>query len=94
MHISSGGLSPTQRIQLGPSYQLSYAERIKREVGITDIAVGLITEAEQIEGIIVVTGQSGCYQPLYASYYITRVGHMVRCRTTGRASINAAAILA
>jgi 2,4-dienoyl-CoA reductase-like NADH-dependent reductase (Old Yellow Enzyme family) len=53
MHVSSGGLSPLQKITAGPNYQVPFAARIKRETGLTTIAVGLITEAEQAEAILV-----------------------------------------
>ena len=52
MDVSSGGNDPNQKIQLGPGYQVPFAERIKREVGIPVMAVGLITEAEQAEAIV------------------------------------------
>lgn len=50
--VSSGGLSPLQQIPLGPGYQVPFAERIRRETGLTTIAVGLITEPEQAEAIV------------------------------------------
>lgn len=51
--VSTGGNSPLQRItNLGPSYQVPFAERIRREVGIPTGAVGLITEPEQADEII------------------------------------------
>jgi len=49
---SSGGLSPEQKVQAGPGYQVPFAERIRREVGIATGAVGLITDAEQANGIL------------------------------------------
>jgi len=52
IHVSSGGVSPQQAITLGAGYQVPFAERIKAEVGLPTIAVGLITEAEQAESII------------------------------------------
>ena len=52
IHVSSGGVSPTQQIKLGPGYQVPFAARVKREVGLPTIAVGLITEPEQAEAII------------------------------------------
>ena len=52
IHVSSGGVSPQQAIKLGPGYQVPFAQRVKSEVGITTIAVGLITEPEQAEAII------------------------------------------
>ena len=52
IHVSSGGVSPQQKIPLGPGYQVPFAQRVKAEVGLPTIAVGLITEAEQAEAII------------------------------------------
>ncbi|MDQ6640010.1 MAG: glycerol-3-phosphate responsive antiterminator, partial [Pseudomonadota bacterium] len=52
IHVSSGGVSPQQAIKLGPGYQVPFAQRVKAEVGLPTIAVGLITEAEQAESII------------------------------------------
>ena len=54
---SSGGISPAQRIPVGPGYQVPFAEAIKREAEVTAVAVGLITEATQAETIIA-TGQA------------------------------------
>jgi len=52
LHVSSGGVSPKQQIVAAPGYQVPFAERLKREVGLPTIAVGLITEPEQAEAII------------------------------------------
>jgi len=52
IHVSSGGVSPAQQIPLVPGYQLPHAERVKRETGLTTIAVGLITEPAQAEAVI------------------------------------------
>ncbi len=52
IHVSSGGVSPQQKIPLVPGYQVPHAAQVKREVGIPTIAVGLITEAEQAEAIL------------------------------------------
>ena len=52
IHVTTGGLSPAQAIKLGPGYQVPYAQRVKAEVGLPTIAVGLITEPEQAEAII------------------------------------------
>lgn len=49
---SSGGVSPLQKIALGPGYQVQFAEAIKRETGLPTIAVGLITEAKHAEEIV------------------------------------------
>ncbi|MDB5765140.1 MAG: oxidoreductase [Herminiimonas sp.] len=52
LDVSSGGLSPLQSIPVEPNYQVPFAARLKSEVGLPTIAVGLITEAEQAENII------------------------------------------
>src|ERR1700724_1234940 len=49
---SSGGVSPLQKIPLGPGYQVPFARAIKEAVGVTTIAVGLITEARHAEAIV------------------------------------------
>ena len=49
---SSGGLSPQQKIPMAPGYQVPFAERIRRETGVSTGAVGLITSAEQADAII------------------------------------------
>jgi 2,4-dienoyl-CoA reductase-like NADH-dependent reductase (Old Yellow Enzyme family) len=50
--VSSGGVSPLQKIPLGPGYQVPFAESIKQATGVTTMAVGLITEARQAEEIV------------------------------------------
>jgi 2,4-dienoyl-CoA reductase-like NADH-dependent reductase (Old Yellow Enzyme family) len=52
IHVSTGGISPQQQIPLEPGYQVPHARRIKAEVGLPTIAVGLITEASQAEAIV------------------------------------------
>lgn len=52
IHVSSGGISPLQKIPAQPGYQVAFAARIKRETGLPTIAVGLITDAHQADAII------------------------------------------
>jgi 2,4-dienoyl-CoA reductase-like NADH-dependent reductase (Old Yellow Enzyme family) len=52
MHVSSGGLTPAQKIPIGPSYQVPLARAVKGAVKIPVVAVGLITEYEQAEAIV------------------------------------------
>jgi 2,4-dienoyl-CoA reductase-like NADH-dependent reductase (Old Yellow Enzyme family) len=52
IHVSSGGISPTQQIPLGPSYQVPLARAVKVATGMPVIAVGLISEFEQAEAIV------------------------------------------
>lgn len=49
---SSGGNVPNANIPVGPSYQIPFAEKIKKEANILTGGVGLITSAEQAEEII------------------------------------------
>ncbi len=49
---SSGGIIPGVKIPAGPGYQVPFADRIRREAGISTGAVGLITTPEQAEGIV------------------------------------------
>jgi 2,4-dienoyl-CoA reductase-like NADH-dependent reductase (Old Yellow Enzyme family) len=50
--VSSGGLSPLQKIAIGPGYQVPFAQAVKDAAGVNTMAVGLITEAQQAEQII------------------------------------------
>ena len=49
---SSGGLVPHAKIELGPGYQVPFAEAVRRDAGIATAAVGLITEPQQAEEIV------------------------------------------
>jgi NADPH2 dehydrogenase len=50
--VSSGGISPLQKIPIGPGYQVPLAEGVKKATGLTTFSVGLITEAKQAEEIV------------------------------------------
>ena len=52
IHVSSGGVSPQQKIPVGPGYQVAFAAHIRRETGLPTIAVGMITDPTQAESII------------------------------------------
>ena len=49
---SSAGLSIQQKIEIGPGYQVPFAERIRRESGVMTGAVGMITTPAQCEEIL------------------------------------------
>ena len=57
LHVSSGGNSPLQQIDIGPGYQVGFADFIRQRVDMPVIAVGMITDAFQAETIIR-TGQA------------------------------------
>ncbi len=50
--VSSGGISPAQKIPLGPGYQVPLARAIRRATSIATMAVGLITTPKQAERIV------------------------------------------
>jgi 2,4-dienoyl-CoA reductase-like NADH-dependent reductase (Old Yellow Enzyme family) len=50
---SSGGTVPEQSITVEPLYQVPFSRRIRDEVGIPTMAVGLITTPEQAESVLV-----------------------------------------
>jgi 2,4-dienoyl-CoA reductase-like NADH-dependent reductase (Old Yellow Enzyme family) len=71
LHISSGGVSPLQKIPLGPGYQVFLAEAVKAAVGLPTIAVGLITDADQAEAIVA-TGRADAVAIARAMLYNPR----------------------
>ncbi|CAN7245268.1 NADH:flavin oxidoreductase/NADH oxidase [Caballeronia sp. LjRoot34] len=50
--VSSGGISPLQKITVGAGYQVPFAQAVKDATGVNTFAVGLITDARQAEEII------------------------------------------
>ncbi len=70
IHVSSGGVSPQQKIALGAGYQVPFARQIRAASGLTTFAVGLITEPQQAETIlqagdadIIALARAFLYQP-------------------------------
>jgi 2,4-dienoyl-CoA reductase-like NADH-dependent reductase (Old Yellow Enzyme family) len=79
---SAGGAVPDVTIPIAPGYQVPFAERVRRDVGIATGAVGLLTEPAQADAIVR-GGQADCvllaremlrdpYWPLHAA---TALGH-------------------
>jgi 2,4-dienoyl-CoA reductase-like NADH-dependent reductase (Old Yellow Enzyme family) len=52
INVSSGGATPTQKIPVGPGYQVPLARAVRAASGLPTIAVGLITGFEQAEEIV------------------------------------------
>jgi 2,4-dienoyl-CoA reductase-like NADH-dependent reductase (Old Yellow Enzyme family) len=52
IHVSSGGMTPAQKIPVGPSYQVPLARAVKATTRLPIIAVGLITDFDQAEAIV------------------------------------------
>ncbi|MGN6458005.1 MAG: NADH:flavin oxidoreductase/NADH oxidase [Achromobacter mucicolens] len=83
--VSSGGVSPQQKIPVGPNYQVPFAEEIKRRIGMPTITVGLITEAQQAEDIIaqgqadmVALARGMLYDPRWPWHAAAQLGGQVR----------------
>jgi 2,4-dienoyl-CoA reductase-like NADH-dependent reductase (Old Yellow Enzyme family) len=84
LHISSGGVSPLQKIALGPGYQVEFAQAVKAAVGLPTIAVGLITEAEQAQTIVsqgqadaVAIARAMLYNPRWPWHAAAKLGAQV-----------------
>jgi 2,4-dienoyl-CoA reductase-like NADH-dependent reductase (Old Yellow Enzyme family) len=78
---SSGGVSPRQRITLGPGYQVPLARAIREATEIPTIAVGLITQARQAEDIVgsgqadmVALARAMLYDPRWAWHAAAELG--------------------
>ena len=52
IHVSSGGLTPEQKIPVGPGYQVPLARAVKQATSMPVVAVGLITDYDHAEAII------------------------------------------
>ena len=52
IHVSSGGLSPAQKITIGPGYQTKFAAAVKAAVDMPVITVGQISNPHQAETIL------------------------------------------
>jgi 2,4-dienoyl-CoA reductase-like NADH-dependent reductase (Old Yellow Enzyme family) len=50
--VSSAGVSPLQKIDVKPGFQVPFARAIREATGLPTIAVGLITRAAEAEAII------------------------------------------
>jgi len=79
---SSGGNVPNAQIPLGPGYQVSFAEAVRRGAGIATAAVGLITEAAQADEIVregkadlVLLARASLRDPYWALHAARKLGH-------------------
>jgi NADPH2 dehydrogenase len=50
--LSSGGVSPLQKITPAPGYQVPFAEAVKEATGLHTMTVGLITEPKHAEDLV------------------------------------------
>lgn len=84
IHVSSGGVSPAQKIALGPGYQVPFAREIRATSGMVTTAVGLITEPAQAEAILqagdadlIALARAFLYQPRWAWQAAAALGGVV-----------------
>jgi 2,4-dienoyl-CoA reductase-like NADH-dependent reductase (Old Yellow Enzyme family) len=84
LHVSSGGISPAQKIVVGPGYQVGMAARIRAETEVTTIAVGLITEPEQAQAVLesgqadlVALARAMLYNPRWPWHAAAKLGAQV-----------------
>jgi 2,4-dienoyl-CoA reductase-like NADH-dependent reductase (Old Yellow Enzyme family) len=84
VHISSGGISPLQKIALGPKYQVPFAKLVKDRSGLPTMTVGLITDPQQAEGILqagdadlIALARAFLYKPRWAWEAATALGGTV-----------------
>ena len=85
IHVSSGGVSPQQKIALGAGYQVPFARQIRAEAGMATTAVGLITEPQQAEAILqageadlIALARAFLYQPRWAWQAAAALGAQVQ----------------
>ena len=92
--VSSGGIAEGEKIPTGPGYQVPFAEQVRRQTGLTTMAVGLITEPRQAEAIVssgqadmVALARGMLYDPRWAWHAAAELGAEVaypnqyqRCR--------------
>lgn len=85
IHVSSAGLSEKQKIAVSPGFQVPFARKIKENVSIPVIAVGLITEPEFAESIIangdadmVAIGRGMLYDPRWPWHAAAKLGTTVQ----------------
>ena len=84
IHVSGGGLTPDQKIQLAPGYQVALSAEVKKNVSIPVIAVGLITQVELAAAIIetgqadmVAIGRGMLYNPRWPWHAAAKLGKTI-----------------
>jgi 2,4-dienoyl-CoA reductase-like NADH-dependent reductase (Old Yellow Enzyme family) len=81
---SSGGISGSAtaaQVPRGLGFQVPYAERVRKEVGIASMAVGIILEAEQAEAVLrdgqadlIAVGRQSQFNPNIAQHWAHDLG--------------------
>jgi 2,4-dienoyl-CoA reductase-like NADH-dependent reductase (Old Yellow Enzyme family) len=85
IHVSSGGLTPEQKIPVAPGYQVPLARAVKRATSMPVVAVGLITEYDQADAIIasgdadmIAIARAILYDPRWPWHAAAQLGAKVR----------------
>jgi len=85
IHVSSGGVSPQQKIALGVGYQVPFARQIREAAAMTTFAVGLITDPHQAEAIlqageadVIAMARAFLYQPRWGWQAAAALGGEVK----------------
>ena len=85
IHASSGGLHPSQRIAVGPSYQVPFARTVKENLHVPVVASGLISAYEQAEAIVgtndadmVAVARTALFDPNWPWHAAAQLGGKVR----------------
>jgi NADPH2 dehydrogenase len=85
IHVSSGGVSPAQKIALGPLYQVPLARQVRLASGLATTAVGLITEPQQADSILqagdadlIALARAFLYQPRWGWQAAAALGGQVQ----------------
>lgn len=83
--VSSGGISPRQRIAPAAGYQVPFAQAVRQATGLPTMAVGLITEPQQAEAIVaegradlVALGRAMLYDPRWPWHAAAALGGTVQ----------------
>jgi 2,4-dienoyl-CoA reductase-like NADH-dependent reductase (Old Yellow Enzyme family) len=81
MDVTTGGLSPQQKIPLSAGYQVPFSEKVKKESGMTTMTVGLIAGYQQAEDIVasgqadmICIGRAAIYDPRWAWHAAEELG--------------------
>ena len=88
VHISSGGVSPQQKIAIGPGYQVPFARMAKQKSGLPTIAVGLITDPAQANQLLI-NGDADLVALARAFLYNPRWGWAAAAALGGEVAANA-----
>lgn len=85
INVSSGGLTHDQKIPVSPNYQVPLARAVKRATSMPVVAVGLITEPEQAEGVIatgdadlIALGRAFLYDPRWPWHAAAHFRHQIK----------------